>query len=148
MFPPEEIAQWEQSKRGIRIRTVRERGKPRPRNPLSELHDDTPLCGGFGKYGLTFEQYEAMFTRQGGKCLVCRNDFTATGKRKPCIDHCHKTGVVRGILCGSCNSAEGFLGTIETAQRMLDFMKSKRPFNLALDKMKKSRRFAAAVQPF
>lgn len=53
------------------------------------------------KYGLTLEQYEAMLASQGGTCAVCGGG--PGYNRDYNIDHCHKTGRVRGILCISCN---------------------------------------------
>jgi hypothetical protein len=54
-------------------------------------------------YGISMADYEAMFERQGGACAICkRTDVTL------CVDHCHLTGEVRGLLCSQCNSAIGF----------------------------------------
>lgn len=50
------------------------------------------------RYGLTPVDYEAMFASQGGVCAICQ-----TVPARPCIDHNHKTGQVRGILCHYCN---------------------------------------------
>lgn len=53
-------------------------------------------------YGLTLEQYEALYEAQGGVCWICQR---ATGKvRRLAVDHDHKTGYVRGLLCKPCNS--------------------------------------------
>lgn len=49
--------------------------------------------------GLTIAQYEALHTSQEGKCAICHAPFPAA----PHIDHCHSTGVVRGLLCSPCN---------------------------------------------
>lgn len=52
-------------------------------------------------YGLTYEQYWALYEHQGGVCNICRR---ATGaKRKLSVDHCHATGEVRQLLCVPCN---------------------------------------------
>jgi len=55
------------------------------------------------KYGLTQQDYDAMFTAQSGKCAICLF-APATA-----IDHCHRTKRVRGLLCGCCNRAIGLL---------------------------------------
>lgn len=53
-------------------------------------------------YGLTLEQYEALYEAQGGVCYICQR---ATGKvRRLAVDHDHATGYVRGLLCRPCNS--------------------------------------------
>lgn len=51
-------------------------------------------------YGLTLEQYEEMRQAQGGVCYLC------LGKPKQenlSVDHSHKSGVVRKLLCEQCN---------------------------------------------
>lgn len=58
------------------------------------------------QYGLTVDAYEAMLAGQGGRCLICRRAFS-DGKVISHIDHDHKTGNVRGILCHSCNCGLG-----------------------------------------
>lgn len=56
------------------------------------------------RYDLTWEQREAMFEAQGRKCASC-GSLTPRNKNDWHIDHCHKTGKVRGILCLPCNVA-------------------------------------------
>jgi hypothetical protein len=55
------------------------------------------------KYGLTFAQYQEMIARQGGACAVCGDP----PKGPFHIDHCHKRGDVRGLLCSLCNTGLG-----------------------------------------
>jgi hypothetical protein len=57
-------------------------------------------------YGLTYEAHEEMRLNQGNCCAICKRPFVKT----PCVDHDHKTGKVRGLLCNSCN---GVLGKVE-----------------------------------
>jgi Recombination endonuclease VII len=57
-------------------------------------------------YGISLEEYGAMFARQGGVCAICRK-APARGKVL-FVDHCHVTGRVRGLLCGKCNSVLAF----------------------------------------
>lgn len=55
----------------------------------------------FKTYGITSEQYASLLRYQGGKCFICQR---ATGKRRRlAVDHDHKTGKVRGLLCNPCN---------------------------------------------
>jgi len=73
-------------------------------------------------YGITIEQYEEMLALQNHQCAICATDF-ASLERRPCIDHCHETGVVRGLLCGNCNSALGkFKDSPEMLQRAMEYL--------------------------
>jgi hypothetical protein len=58
-------------------------------------------------YGITFETYNEMYSFQSGVCAIC-NLSCSTG-RKLCVDHDHKTGKVRGLLCNDCNIGIGKL---------------------------------------
>jgi hypothetical protein len=54
------------------------------------------------QYGITPDEYDALFEKQHGACAICRSNTDLV------IDHNHQTGVVRGLLCASCNKALGF----------------------------------------
>lgn len=56
------------------------------------------------EYGLAKEQYQALRESSGGKCAIC------SGVSRIVIDHDHKTGRIRGMLCGKCNSGLGMFG--------------------------------------
>jgi len=60
------------------------------------------------RYGLTIKEYEDLLHAQGGVCAICKTSDPGDGKKK-CfhVDHDHKTGAVRGLLCISCNMALG-----------------------------------------
>lgn len=60
-------------------------------------------------YGITVEDYEKLFKAQKGKCAICGTSDPGQGKKHLCVDHCHKTGKVRGLLCHQCNRALGLL---------------------------------------
>ena len=56
------------------------------------------------QHGITPEQYDLMLALQNGVCAICRK----TPERGLLyVDHCHRTGKVRGLLCMKCNSALG-----------------------------------------
>lgn len=60
------------------------------------------------RYGIDQLEYNAMFTEQKGCCAICKKHQSTLGKTLS-IDHCHATLVVRGLLCGNCNRALGYL---------------------------------------
>ena len=54
-------------------------------------------------YGITLEDYNRIYTDQGGACAICG----AVTQRALCVDHCHASGNVRGLLCRKCNTGLG-----------------------------------------
>lgn len=56
------------------------------------------------RYGITEDQYADALRAQNGKCAICEKP---AGSRALCVDHDHKTGAVRGLLCLHCNSMLG-----------------------------------------
>lgn len=59
------------------------------------------------KYGLTLEEFEVILQQQGGVCAICHRPPNG---RVLDVDHNHKTGQIRGLLCLSCNAGIGSLG--------------------------------------
>jgi len=56
------------------------------------------------KYNITLEIKQRIFEEQGGLCKICKRP-SSEFKMGLAIDHCHQTGRVRGLLCGTCNTA-------------------------------------------
>jgi hypothetical protein len=57
--------------------------------------------------GVTAERYNQIFLDQKGKCAICgihQDDL----KTALCLDHCHKTQAIRGLLCSKCNLGLGY----------------------------------------
>ena len=52
---------------------------------------------------LSFEEYNLMLESQGNTCAICKQESVTS----LCVDHCHKSGDVRGILCSNCNAGLG-----------------------------------------
>ncbi len=69
------------------------------------------------RYGLTTEQHDLMLSQQKGNCAACGSP---PGKRALAIDHCHETGLVRGLLCIGCNTALGSLKEDPLRMRALE----------------------------
>lgn len=62
------------------------------------------------RFGITPEQYNAMLEAQGGVCAICKKPEMERQNgaiRKLSVDHCHTTGVIRGLLCAKHNKAIG-----------------------------------------
>lgn len=57
------------------------------------------------KFGISIETYESLLDRQGGVCAIC---FSPPKKRRLAVDHCHGSGMVRGLLCARCNQGVGY----------------------------------------
>jgi hypothetical protein len=71
---------------------------------------------------MTTERYDEMLARQDGRCALCGRHQTEF-KRRLAVDHNHKTGVVRGLLCYPCNISLGKLGDdTESILRVLDYL--------------------------
>lgn len=59
-------------------------------------------------YRLSVEDFQTMLAGQGGGCAICgRPETEASGNHTLHVDHCHKTGKVRGLLCSACNHGLG-----------------------------------------
>ena len=63
------------------------------------------------KYGISLDDYDMMLKKQNGGCAICGTKKPAgkSGQFGPVfhVDHCHKSGLVRGLLCHHCNVALG-----------------------------------------
>jgi hypothetical protein len=58
-------------------------------------------------FKLTLEEYTAKYNYQSGLCAICKTYCSAHGKQCLAIDHNHKTGKVRSLLCRHCNMMIG-----------------------------------------
>ena len=64
-------------------------------------------------YGISIDEYDRLFAAQNGVCAVCRRPERSQnqyGLVSLSVDHDHRTGKVRGLLCVDCNRAIGQLG--------------------------------------
>jgi len=61
-------------------------------------------------YGITLEDYNKLLILQDYKCKICNEkDSKCIVKKRLSVDHDHKTGKVRGLLCDNCNKSLGLL---------------------------------------
>src|SRR6266540_3141358 len=73
-------------------------------------------------YGITNEEYDILFAAQGGCCAICGG----TRRQKLSIDHCHKTGRIRGLLCRNCNGRllTAARDNIETLRNAISYLEN------------------------
>lgn len=69
------------------------------------------------KFGIDYLEYHRILKSQGYRCDICRSELESSRYTKFAIDHCHRTGHVRGLLCTNCNTA---LGLFKDSQHRLD----------------------------
>ena len=75
------------------------------------------------RFGVTTEQYDEMLARQNGGCAICGK--TNPNGHRLAIDHNHRSGKVRGLLCRNCNSAIGqLLDSPELIRKAADYVES------------------------
>lgn len=70
------------------------------------------------RYKITRAEYLEMVNRQAGCCAICDRPTTPL-----CVDHCHSTGRVRGLICDPCNVGLGrFEDDVERLQRAAAYL--------------------------
>lgn len=96
-------------------RQLRER-KRKLEKPLSKKDAELKRL-----YGITIEDYLSIFDNQLGVCKICKQPCKT--KSRLSVDHNHKTGKVRGLLCNRCNRALGmFEDSPELLQSAIDYL--------------------------
>lgn len=96
-------AEWEKERRRLRAQTPEFKAKVR----------DYVFRK---KFGITLAIYHDMVKSQGGLCPICKGSTVGHAGRIGAVDHNHRTGAVRGILCGRCNLG---LGQLQDSEEIL-----------------------------
>lgn len=75
-------------------------------------------------YDLDEGTYNKMLIEQDNKCKICSKSPVDYKHQRLCIDHCHTTGKVRGLLCNNCNAALGQVNdSISTLEAAITYLK-------------------------
>jgi hypothetical protein len=83
-------------------------------------------------YGITQAQYDAMATAQNYECASCHAPAAGEKHGVLGVDHCHKTGKVRGLLCSKCNMIIGQANDdVELIKRWAAYLAGELPFQKA-----------------
>lgn len=73
------------------------------------------------RYKLSDAEYALLVEQSGGSCAICGLP------EKLVVDHCHSTGIVRGLICGSCNKGlGGFRDSEEALDRAITYLQISR----------------------
>lgn len=107
----------------------------------TRTHEAQGLCKGcysskikqksrLGLVGLVYEDLEKLYELQKGLCAICSRQLTSTKLRgtgkvygNQHLDHDHKTGKARGLLCAGCNTAIGRFGdSVEGLQKAIEYL--------------------------
>lgn len=74
------------------------------------------------EYGITLDDYNKMFVLQEGCCAIC-GKHQSEFEQRLCVDHCHSTGIIRGLLCHKCNLAlAGFNEDVDILQASIIYL--------------------------
>lgn len=110
---------WRENRDTLLAKAKVWRNRPEVKSALAEYRrawiEKNPLhatATNLANYGLTLDDYERKHSRQRGLCYICNRPERAIDKRygvprKLSVDHDHKTGFVRGLLCMKCNRGLG-----------------------------------------
>lgn len=77
-------------------------------------------------FKMSIESYNELFNKQQGCCAICKK-HQSEFKKSLAVDHCHKTGAIRGLLCGKCNLGIGHLNDdIAIFENAIKYLKGKK----------------------
>lgn len=85
------------------------------------------------RYSLSRDAFYALLGEQGGRCAICLKHMP---KGTAVVDHCHDTGIVRGLLCAPCNLGLGHFKDgrePELFDRAKRYIQCRNPFNPSTD---------------
>ena len=79
------------------------------------------------KYNITLQELEQLIVKQKEQCAICNKNLEKSGNTQNSlnVDHCHKTGKVRGLLCKFCNQGLGHAqNDIFILQKIIQYLKT------------------------
>ncbi len=107
--------------------------KKTPNGKIRAFYAQKKFC-----YGVSAEQLDMLM--QEKTCEICGHVFSNVKKGGPHIDHDHKTGIVRGVLCTCCNSLLGYAKeNIIVLKKTIAYLEGRRKYNIVPIKAGKAR---------
>lgn len=115
-------------KRAAEMKVYREKNKDR----VAELNKawvaenrDYVRCSNLRRAGFTLALKNQCIEMQDGKCAICRTELHLLHRREVHADHCHGTGMARGVLCHRCNTGLGaFRDDPKRLLRAIEYLKT------------------------
>lgn len=78
------------------------------------------------RYGLTLDDYNNILLVQNNGCAICSTKEPGGKNKRFHVDHCHKTGAIRGLLCDKCNRGLGYFNdSIENLNSAIGYLNGK-----------------------
>jgi hypothetical protein len=107
----------------VKNKRARERERKKYLTPEGRrIHKDRELRSTFG---ISLAEYETMLKNQNHGCAICSRQTAGHRTIYFAVDHNHKTGKVRGLLCSSCNRGIGhFFENINFMSSAIDYLRS------------------------
>lgn len=123
-YPQEQFTKNKMAKSGYGSKCLsceRQRGKAkRNKTPISAREAQLR-----NKYGITNQVYIDLAVGQDHRCKLCCVKTEETLH----VDHCHESGIVRGLLCRACNTGLGFFkDNVETLKRAIIYVELGKSF--------------------
>jgi len=95
--------------------------KDKHQTKCKPCHENVKFKSKVGAYGISVTKFYEILDEQNHKCCICEEDLITKKHRH--IDHDHKTGKVRGILCHHCNTAIGlFKENVNIMKQAIDYI--------------------------
>lgn len=74
-------------------------------------------------FNITEDEIKALYDKHNCRCAICGIEESKTKKKSLCIDHDHKTGKIRGLLCDDCNVGLGrFKDDVENLGQAMKYL--------------------------
>jgi hypothetical protein len=103
--------------------------KNRPKTNRRDYARNWARKNRYKRFGLTLEQIDSMLHDQGYLCPICKKSLKEFARH---LDHDHKTGRVRAILCSRCNVGLGFVEDSEYLREAVLYLERHNNLSLAI----------------
>ena len=105
----------------VRFGMVRQAEENHMKDHYTNLKERRTDSGLRSKYGISLKERNKLLHEQDYQCPICGCQLSS--QDNPCVDHCHTSGAIRGILCSRCNLGLGHFGdSVEVLKRAIIYL--------------------------